>query len=227
MRVWKFIAGGAAAAAGTYLALRPWHVRWGATKKEIASSLPFDDVVEEPTYVTNRAITIDATPEQVWPWLVQMGETPRGGFYTYTWIERLLGMDVRNANVILPQFQELEAGDRLDHAGNLIVRAIEPNSHLVLGPPVGTPTGDATWAIVLSAQEDGKTRLVSRVRARLAPNARGAFWLALLDPGQFIMERRWLLGVKERAERNSGLLGEPGPGVLESGRAVEHELAVH
>ena len=200
MKTWKYIAGGAAAALGTYFALRPWHMHWGATEEEIKSTLPFDDVVSEPTYITNRAVTINATPDMVWPWLVQMGEAPRGGFYTYTWIERLLGLDVTNANVILPQFQELHAGDRIDHAGNLTVRSIDLNHHLVLGPPVGTPNGDATWAIVLIAKEDGTTRLLSRVRARLAPNVRGAFWLALLDPGQFIMERRWLLGVKERAE---------------------------
>lgn len=199
MKSWKWIAGATAAAAGTYLALRPWHQQWGATQEEIDATLPLDDVVEEPTYVTNRALTIAAPPDKVWPWLVQMGEAPRGGFYTYTWIERLLGLDVTNANVILPEFQNLKVGDALDNSGNLTVRAIEPNKHLVLGPPVGTPTGDATWAIVLIPREDGTTRLLSRVRARLAPNARGAFWLALLDPGQFIMERRWLLGVRERA----------------------------
>ena len=199
MKTWTWIAGTAAAAAGTYLALRPWHQQWGATKEEIASSLPLDEIVENPTYITNRAVTIAAPPDKVWPWLVQMGESPRGGFYTYTWIERLLGLDVSNANVILTQFQDLKPGDAIDHSGNLVVRAIEPNKHLVLGPPVGTPNGDATWAIVLIPQEDGTTRLLSRVRARLAPNARGVFWMALLDPGQFIMERRWLLGVRERA----------------------------
>ncbi|MGZ5493710.1 MAG: hypothetical protein ACXW3E_09620 [Thermoanaerobaculia bacterium] len=201
MKTWKIIAGGAATAVGAYLALRPWHVRWGATDEEIAASLPLDDVVPDPTYVTNRGVTIEATLENIWPWLVQMGESPRGGFYTYTWIERLLGMEVSNAEVILPQFQELQPGDRIDHAGNLIVRAIEANHHIVLGPPVGTPTGDATWTIVLTRRDDGTTRLLSRVRARLAATPRGAFWLALLDPGQFVMERRWLLGVKERAER--------------------------
>jgi len=161
--------------------------------------LPLDEVVADPTYVTNRAITIDAPPEKVWPWLVQMGESPRGGFYTYAWIERLHGLDVTNADVILNEFQALREGDSLDRAGTLRVRAIEKNKYLVLGPPVGTPTGDATWTIVLIPQANGSTRLISRVRARLAPSARGAFWLALLDPGQFIMERRWLLGVKERA----------------------------
>jgi hypothetical protein len=201
MKIWKWIAGGAVTAAGIYFALRPWHLRWGATDEDIHSPLPLDDIVTDPTYVTTRAVTIDTTPENVWPWLVQMGESPRGGFYTYVWIERLLGMKVANSEAILPQFQRLEPGDRIDHAGNLIVRSIEPNRHLVLGPPVGTPTGEATWAIVLEPIGGGKTRLISRVRARIAATPRGAFWLALLDPGQFVMERRWLIGVKERAER--------------------------
>ena len=197
----KIALGALAAGAAAYtLFVRPWHVRWGATKDELGRKMPLDELVSEPNYTTTRAVTINAPAASVWPWLVQMGELPRGGFYTYAWIERLLGLRVENASEILAQFQNLKPGDRLDRAGNLVVKTIEPNRYVVLGPPAGTPTGTATWAIELVSQNETTTRLISRIRARIAPNIRGAFWVALLDPGQFVMERKWLLGVKARAE---------------------------
>lgn len=201
-RVFKIAFGTLAAGAAAYAWLvRPWHLRWGATKEDLTRPMPLDEIVPDPNYTSTRAVTIHAPVSSVWPWLVQMGELPRAGFYSYAWIERLLGFNIENASEILPAFQELKPGDRLDAAGNVIVKAIEPNRHLVIGPPAGTPNGNATWAIELVPQNDTTTRLVSRIRARIAPNARGAFWIALLDPGQFVMERKWLLGVKERAEQ--------------------------
>lgn len=194
------VAGAAAAAAYTWF-VRSWHVRWGSTRQELDRKMPLDDVIVKPNYVTTRAVTVNAPAARVWPWLVQMGELPRAGFYTYAWIERLLGMDVENALEILADFQGLKPGDRLDRNGNLVVKAIEPPRYIVLGPPTGVPTGSATWAIELVPKDDKTTRLISRIRARISPNARGAFWVALLDPGQFVMERKWLLGVKARAER--------------------------
>lgn len=190
----------AGAAAYTWL-IRPWHVRWGATKGEVDRTMPLDEIVPDPNYTTTRAVPINAPAASVWPWLVQMGELPRGGFYTYAWIERLLGLRIENASEILADFQDLKPGDRLDRSGNLVVKAVEPNRFIVLGPPPGTPAGTATWAIELVPVNETTTRLISRIRARIAPNARGAFWVALLDPGQFVMERKWLLGVKERTER--------------------------
>ena len=76
--------------------------------------MPWDDHSRQ-TYVTNRAITIDASPQVVWPWLAQMGELPRGGFYSYDWIEQLMGMKVSSAAGTLPQHQTLEVGQALGH----------------------------------------------------------------------------------------------------------------
>lgn len=193
-------AAAAAAGAAYHFFFRPWHVNWGSTGEERDRKMPLDELVDKPNYVTNRAVTINAPAEKIWPWLVQMGELPRGGFYTYSWIERLLGMRTENASSILKEFQQLKPGDPLDREGNLVVKALVPNRFLVLGPPSGVPTGDATWAMELVPAGETETRLISRVRARIAPNMRGAFWVALLDPGQFVMERKWLLGVKARAE---------------------------
>jgi len=186
-------------------AIRPWHVRWGATDAEIALPMPGDDLVPSPGYVTNRAITIYARPAQIWPWLAQMGEAPRGGFYSYTTVERALGMHVVNASSLLPGYGHLAVGDTLDRAGNMVVKALAYEEYLVLGPPAGTPWGMSTWAIVLLPVDDERTRLVSRVRARVdqwTPQMLG--WLLLLDPGQFLMERKWLLGLKQRAEATAG-----------------------
>ncbi|HEX9688487.1 MAG TPA: SRPBCC family protein [Thermoanaerobaculia bacterium] len=204
-RSWRSFVGatavglGAAAVAAYMGIVRRWHLRWGATDDEVARGMPLDDEVTKPTYVTNRAITIRALPEEIWPWLAQMGEFPRGGFYSYLTVERLLRMKVENADQILPEFQDVKVGDPLDRAGAMLVKAVKPTEYLVLGPP---PTTDlaVTWALALYPRADGSTRLVSRCRARLGSGPKGLFWLAILDPGQFLMERKMLLGIKERAE---------------------------
>jgi hypothetical protein len=196
-------------AAGTVAALAasaPWirkrHMRWGATDEEIGRALPLDDRIPDPTYVTNRAIAIHAPVEAVWPWIAQMGEVPRGGFYSYVAVERLLGLRVENADRILPEFQEPAVGDALDRAGTLRVQAIEPNRCLVLGPPEGLDF-QVTWALAIFPAANGTTRLLSRCRAKLPPGPKGAAWRLLLDPGQLIMERRMLGQIKRRAERHA------------------------
>jgi hypothetical protein len=159
-----------------------------------------DEQIERPLIVTNRAVTIEAPPEDVWPWLPQMGELPRGGFYSYEWIERLIGMKVRNARRIMAEHQDRHEGDVLDRKGNMTVRAIEPGSTLVLGPPPGLWM-DSTWAIAVYPTAGDATRLVSRVRLRVrrwTPFA--PLLIAIIDPGQFIMERKFLLEIKQRAE---------------------------
>jgi hypothetical protein len=111
-----------------------------------------------------------------------------------------MGMRVANAEHILPEFQDLHTGAALDRAGNMTVRAVEPGRALVLGPPPGIWL-DSTWAMALYPIDVGHTRLVSRVRARVERWTPGAaFMIAIMDPGQFIMERKFLLEVKKRAE---------------------------
>lgn len=207
-RKWRSFVGaaavgaGAAAVAGYMGLVRRWHLRWGATDDEIAREMPLDAEVAEPTYVTNRAITIRARPEEIWPWLAQMGELPRGGFYSYLAVERLLRMQVENADRILPEFPNPKVGEALDRTGTMLVKAIEPNEYLVLGP---SPMPDlaVTWALALYPTVNGWTRLVSRCRARLPRGSKGLFWLAILDPGQFLMERKMLLEIKKRAESHA------------------------
>jgi len=201
LRTRALVIASAGALAYAYLrVLRPRHLRWGATDEEIARRMLGDDQIERPVVVTNRAVTVDAPPEDVWPWLAQMGELPRGGFYSYEWIERMMGMTVENADRIMPECQNLQVGDPLDRAGNMIVRAVNPGRALVLGARPGLWI-DSTWAIAVYPAGEGQTRLVSRVRAqvkRWTPTA--PLMMALLDPGHLVMERKFLLEVKKRAE---------------------------
>jgi len=200
-------AGGVALAlagvAGYLLVLRPKHLRWGATDADLRRAMAGDEIVSRPNYLTNRAITIRARPEHIWPWLAQMGEG-RGGFYSYTGIERLMGMRVVNAESILPEFQVLQVGELLGPRQRAMqVRRLVPLHALVLGPPGPQPWGDTTWSMELVPVDAQHTRLVSRTRARFRPGLGNALVRLLLDPGQPIMERRWLLGVKQRAERTA------------------------
>ncbi|WNG23190.1 SRPBCC family protein [Cystobacter fuscus] len=215
------VAGGlAAVGAGAFAYLRwvrPWHLRWGATDEELARAMPGDDLVKQPQYVTNRAITLQALPEQIWPWLVQMGEGG-GGYYSYVWVERMLGMRLRNTDRILPEFQQLKVGDPLSVETRdeyaMRVRVLEPGRCLVLGSSTPPPWGDATWTIGLYPLDAHSTRLVSRCRCRFKSTWHMLGVLSFLDLGQLLMEREWLLGVKTRAERWEHAMLEPREGAV-------------
>jgi hypothetical protein len=201
----------AAAVAVTKLAyLRYGRARvrdWGATSEEAAAQLPGDDILPGASLQTTRAITVDAAPEFIWPWLLQMGPQPRAGVYTYDWIERLLGLDIKNSDRILPEFQHLEPGEclRLDASKGLLVRAVEPPRALVFQwQPAGS-----TWAFVLHGQADS-ARLISRNRiAGSGP----LFWLmaVVMEPASLVMEHKMLLGIKQRAEKLSRERFTPAP----------------
>jgi hypothetical protein len=188
-------------AAAVYpLLLRRWCLTWGATAEEAERALPGDELLPDPSLVATRAVTIDAPPGAVWPWLVQMG-SGRGGAYTYDWIENLLGLDMHSADEILPQFQGLKAGDVLPlgtTGPRMRVEVVEPERALVFR----SEDGNWVWAFILRP-EGGATRLISRNRIA-APNTVLLGRLAnllIMEPGSLIMERKMLLGIKERAER--------------------------
>src|SRR5687767_14759302 len=104
--------GGIALAAAYFGVLRPWFLRWGATGAEITATLPGDDIVPTPRCRSTRAIDIAATPEDVWPWLAQMGQG-RGGLYSYERLENLVGCDIHNADEVIPELQNIAIGDRI------------------------------------------------------------------------------------------------------------------
>jgi hypothetical protein len=175
-------------------------LNWGATPEEVLSVLPGDDLLPDVALQTTRAITVDAVPGAIWPWIVQMGPRPRAGVYTYDWIERFLGIDIENSNRVLPEYQHLEAGEyfALNAKGDngLTVRQVEDARALVLQ---WTPAR-STWSFVLVPGSDGATRLISRNRL---PGSGPFFWLGMIlamEPGSLVMERKMLMGIKLRAE---------------------------
>ena len=210
---WLRIAGGAglavAAAALSYPTLfrRPC-LTWGATPEEAARELPGDDLLADPDIISTRAITIGAPPAAVWPWLVQMG-SGRGGAYTYDWIENLFGLGMHSAGEILPQFQDLKLGDELPLGPGrptMRVEIFEPERALSLR------FEDRNWVWTFAlVPADGRTRLLSRNRIA-TPHASALarlVGLLVMEPGSLVMERKMLLGIKERAQRLAGGRGQP------------------
>jgi hypothetical protein len=179
-----------------YAVLRRPILTWGATGAEAASRLPGDELLENADGVATRAISIDAPPAAVWPWLAQMGPRPRGGAYTYDWIENLLGLDMHSVDHVLSDFQHPQLGDTIGFGSSRMrVERVEPERVLVSR----TEDGNWVWAFVLE-EHDGGTRLISRNRFRL-PTLLARIGMLPMEPGSLIMERKMLLGIKERAER--------------------------
>ena len=204
VRIGATAAAGVALAVGlemaTYPRWRQWCLSWGATDEEVARTLPGDDLLAVPDIVSTRAVWIDAPAGEIWPWLVQMGPG-RAGAYTYDWIENLFGLGMHSADRILPQFQDLKVGDaqRLGKRGPVLrVSVLEPERALVMR----SDDGNWIWGFILVREGTG-TRLISRNRIAVpgAPPAVRALNTYLMEPGSLIMERRMLLGIKQRAQR--------------------------
>jgi hypothetical protein len=197
---------GAAVAAGVAL-MRARSLRWGATDDELKVALPGDELVPAADLTATRAVTIRAAADGIWPWIAQLGQG-RGGFYSYDFLENLVGCDIHSADRIVPEWQSIDVGDEvgLHPEVGLIVAAVEPGQALVLrgGVPIGRtpPPYDFTWAFVVRDQADGTTRLV--VRERYGYSRRWARFL--VEPTElisFVMSQRMLRGIKERAERTA------------------------
>ena len=204
------VIGGAAAAAAVGLAGRSWYLRWGASREECARVLPGDELMPQADLVATRAITVRVPREQLWPWIVQMGQG-RGGLYSYDGLENLVGCQMHSADSVMPEWQDVAPGDafRLHPDVALEVAAVEPDRALVIrgGVPMGdaAPPYDFTWAFVLGdvgptpGSPGDATRLLVRERygylRRWAP--------LLVEPVEavsFVMSRKMLRGIKERAE---------------------------
>jgi hypothetical protein len=187
-----------------YPFLRRPIVTWGATSEEAASRLPGDELLENADGVSTRAITIDAPATSVWPWLAQMGPSPRGGAYTYDWIENLLGLDMHSVDRVLPEFQRPEVGDTIGLGPNLMrLERVEPPYVLAWR----SEDGNWVWTFVLE-DRDRTTRLISRNRFR-QPTLAARIAMLPMEPGSLVMEQRMLRGIKERAERLGSATNDP------------------
>lgn len=181
-------------------ALLPWMDRWGATEDEIAASYAGDELVPSPRITYTRVVSINASPEQVYPWIAQLG-ADKGGMYSYTWFESyILQCPQTNADRIHEEWQGLKVGDKVMMCPNDIppgfeVAQIEPNQVIVLGHQENGIWSDV-WQFILLPQGDGTTRLILRSR-----DAKEGWLWDVIRPGEFIMVRGMLLGIQERAEK--------------------------
>jgi hypothetical protein len=201
--------------------LRPSAPTWNATDAEVEGGLPGDDLTPDPTTQATRAVTIDAPPDEVWPWLLQLG-ADRGGFYSYDWLEGLFGLGIHSASEVVPAWQDLDVGDlvyanRSRTGGWLVVQAVRPEVLVMKVADVDErrairrdegPGWEFQWTFALRPVDGGHTRLI--VRERVAFERRATRWLmAPLGPVSFVMTRKMLKGIKHRAERSA----IPRPGV--------------
>jgi hypothetical protein len=227
-----------AAVAGGYAALQWLGRTYGATLAEQRRPLPGDGLCAKPHLVTTHAVTIDAPPEHVWPWLAQMG-WGRGQWYTARWVDRLLfPNNGPSADSLVPEWQRLSVGDRIldgppEANCAFVVDDLNPPRHLVLHSTEHLPPGwaarfdagiDWTWAFVLDPVDGGRTRFLFRTRVRLRPWwVTAAYWTVMV-PADFVMSRQMLRGVKERAERTNAAdvvrLASGAPGRDERRRAA-------
>ena len=187
-------------AAGAVILLTPWMDRYGATDAEVAAAFPGDELVPNPASFVNRAITIDASPEDIYPWLVQL-DAEKGGWYSYDWLEtNLLRCPMTNADRIHPEWQDRQVGDKVRMCPGDFgpppyeVAQIHPDQAIVLGHQENGEWVDL-YQFVITSQADGSSRLLLRTRTMMA----GGLW-DLIHPGVFIMERGMLQGIKARAE---------------------------
>ena len=185
--------------------MRRRQLRWGATDAESTEPLPGDELVPDPDLMATRAITIHANVENVWPWIVQLGQG-RGGFYSYDGLENLVGCDIHSALQINPDWQRLDVGDAVQLAPELAlnVGVVKPPRTLVLqgGVLPGTTVApyDFTWTFDLSPVSATTTRLV--VRERYAYTRWWArFMVEPLTVVSFLMSHRMLRGIRDRAEQ--------------------------
>jgi len=182
------------------IALTPWMDRWGATDAEITATYTGDELVPNPASFVNRAITIKATPEQIYPWIVQIG-ADKGGWYSHTWLETyLLQCPIINADRIHAEWQNPQVGDLVKMCPGEFapppyeVAMFVPNQTFVMGHQENGKWVDLYQFIILP-QPDGSSRLILRTRTMMV----GGFW-SIIHPGVFLMETGQLQGLKTRAE---------------------------
>lgn len=209
-----------AALTAGYVGLYRLGARWGATEHELHRRLPGDDLLPSPSGQTTHAITINARPEDVWPWIIQMGYH-RGGWYTYPWVDRYL-WHIQNpsADHIIEELQHVTVGDVIPDGepGTAWYRVeqLQKNRFLVLRSTSHLPPSlrdkawvDWTWSFVLEPLAGRATRLILRVRATGSAPVMAAFHL-LIVPSDLVMARSMLRGIKARAEGMSPI--EPAGG---------------
>lgn len=209
-------------ACGFFLRLyRPWHSRWGATDEEVVIEMPGDELIKQPTFNVTRAITIHARPEEIWPWIIQIG-FGRAGSYSYDLLDNL---GKPSADRIIPELQHIEVGTWIPMSGKVTeetafrVRAFEPNRWMLWEKAA------STWAWKLLPIDEEHTRLLIRLKCHYRWTRPTIVTdLLLMEVGDFPMMRKLMLGLKLRAEKAYADVGGRGEELPPSAERLLHAL---
>jgi hypothetical protein len=186
--------------------VEPWLRQWGATAAEAVAELPVDDLVEPGVRSITRAVTVHAPIEEVWPWLAQIGQD-RAGFYSYTFLENLVGAGMHNASSVHPEWQQRQPGDpvwlaieaRWHDRGRQVAALVDAPRTLVIVSPADWKRlergqlASGAWAFCLEARDECSTRFLIR-------SSGGAVGTHLFDAIHFLMEQKMMRGLRDRAE---------------------------
>lgn len=177
---------------------RPWHLKWGATREDLARSMPGDEIVHRPVFNATRVVTINARPQDIWPWIVQIG-FGRAGWYS---IDLLDNLGRHSSERIVPELQHIKVGDLVPlgpgESSGMFVKEFALNRSILWWTG---KDGQTTWAWGLYPTSGGASRLVTRVRTPFSwREPISAVWLLLTEVADFPMMRKCLLGIKHRAE---------------------------
>ena len=172
------------------LVIRHWHFYWGASKEEIELSLPGDELVNNPDFIFTRAITIEAKPEKIYPWILQIGYN-RAGFYSYDWFDN---SGKRSSERILSHHQNLKNGDTIPISNfvQMTVDTLESDKFLTIG--------HGSWTWYLNPVDDSSTRLITRMRGVYKGGFTKNSITFLTELGDLPFMRKSMIGIKQRSE---------------------------
>jgi hypothetical protein len=193
--------------------LRRTRSHWGLSRGLAERSYPGDELVPLPRTSFTHGVEIAAPADRVWPWVAQIG-ADRGGFYSYQWLENLVGCEVHNAEIVHPEWEAKVGQSLVLHPGpeapRLPIVGVERGRYVLAfagedgqARDAGKPWSAVSWLFFVEPLGERRCRVISRYRAACSDDVatRLAYGPTLLEPVSFVMDRRMLLGVKERVER--------------------------
>jgi len=199
-----------------HLGLRHWCLHWGTTAAEVHATLPGDDLFPDYSGEATHAITIHASPQKVWPWLMQIGQD-RSGFYSYTFLENVFACDMPKVEKLVPDWKPRAPGEtvwfcnpkRFGGQGRMIAAIVDPNRAFAMvslndwqSLQAGGPAHEGFWNFTLEPLPDGQTRLIARLRGGTPPSAARLLGRLFWEPAHFVMERKMLHTIRDLAEHD-------------------------
>jgi hypothetical protein len=177
--------------------IRPWHLKLGATTKEVKLGLPGDEIVKKPDFNATRGITVSASTEEIWKWIIQIG-SKRAGWYSIDWMDNA---GKPSSTVILPEFQKIEIGQFIpftpDQKNGMWVKDFKQYEYILWIDKEGR----ATWIWYMYVNDAGETRLITRLHTKYVWNSLWIIYYLIYDFGDIVMMKKCMNGIKHRAEK--------------------------